>query len=282
MVSLVLFSTIFLQAQSQNLLINGDFEETVPINGNLKKFAVDTFYCKYWYDPTESSVDIIRDKKACDSKHVYAQSAPLRFCTNVKSGNYCLGFAPITFLGYMEHLTGQLKKPLENGKMYKVSFFLKFSDTKIPYIPNGIGYKLSKDSMLFATCKEKGAFEKRCSPFYNDIFQYEKIYADYEIADYVIDTSWTKYESTYIAKGGEKYFTFGRFAYPNDAKIIKHLKKIGTPYEDKIYKLLRKGKSLICKDVLNKRLDKNFIKDYNKEFADYYFIDLIEITEKRE
>lgn len=281
MVSLVLISTTFLYAQPQNLLINGDFEDIVPSNGSYKKYDIDIFYCKDWYQPTECSVDIYRDFSACNNKHLYTMNLP--FCVDAYSGNYCLGFIPITVLGYMEHLTGQLKQPLEKGKIYIVSYYIKFSSPNIPYIPNGIGFKLSQDSMLFTKYTQLGTLDKLCSPFYDDIFQNEKIYADFENPNYLIDTNWIKQEYKYVAKGGERFFTFGRFAYQNDAKIIKQLKKMRyEPYEDKIYKFLRQGKSLIVKDVLNKRKDKDFAKIYHHDYSDYYFIDNIQIIEQNE
>lgn len=259
-------------SRAQNLVINPDFEEVVPHKFDLRIY-VDTFYARHWFESTDGSFDIFRDKKFCNDSLTFNVEPGMNFCVNVKSGKYCLGFVPLSYLGYMEHITGELAKPLEHGKKYKVSFYLKYTGNSTPYIPNGIGYKFSEDSLLF---KSKILFVKKPSPFYNYLFATEKIYADFCIDEYVTDSTWRKFESVYVAKGGERFITFGRFAYQNDKKIMKQFAKIRyNPSPEKFFKFINDNKSLVIKNITGKTI----IEKSGEYDESYYFLDFVEVVE---
>ncbi len=248
----------------QNLILNSDFEEIVPNNGDYSIYK-DTFYVKNWFMPTDGLVDILRDYKACSEDFV----SQMPFCVKVKSGNYCLGLLPIGVLGYMEHITGKFAKPLQQDKFYKVSFYLRFHGSETPYVPKGIGFKLSDDSIVFTRNK---IFDKRQAPFYHYLFETDKVYADFSIDQFVIDTTWTKYEHIYQAKGGERFITFGIFAYPNNEKIIKQFEKVThNPFQKDVEKFIGKDKSYVFK---------RFNKETTKldETHGYYLLDLVEVS----
>jgi hypothetical protein len=263
----------FIKVNAQNLLLNPDFESVVPHKKNDIRVYHDTFYVKKWFSPTDGTVDVFRDKKICSPDSTFSLEGILDFCVDVQSGNYCIGFIPLQFMGTMEHITGILKIPLISGHKYKISFYMKFHGDQTPYIPNGIGYKCSTDSILF---KSKTLLKNKPAPFYKDLFKDEKIYADYSINEYVIDTVWRKFESIYTAVGGERFITFGKFAYKNDKKIIKQLNwLVKFPTADKIEKFLkRKNSSLICKNI-----NQNKLNLLNKDFYCYYFFDNFSVEE---
>ena len=90
------------------------------------RIYADSFYTRNWFEPTEGSVDIFRDDSICNDSVTYSLESLLHFCINVYSGKYCLGFGPLDFRGNMEHITGKLIKPLEKGKPYVVTFYIKY------------------------------------------------------------------------------------------------------------------------------------------------------------
>lgn len=284
----LLFFTFFIKnAFAQNLLLNGDFEEVVPNKGNYQTY-LDTFYAKHWYQPTDCSVDIYRDHKVCNSSNVMSITSALQFCLRCASGNYCIGLYGIDYFGYMEHLTGKLSKPLEAGKKYKISFAMKFFiQNNVVIASKGFGYKFNKDSILFHTdnplslSKSLSPRSKKLtvrslhggknSPFYYDLFATEKVYADFSFQEYMTDSTWHNYTTYYTAKGGERFITFGQFAYKDDKKIIEQMLKLRqSPYVEKITKFITSNKSL-------------FVHKFSDNFADgmhnYYLMDNIKVEE---
>lgn len=145
----------------QNLVLTPDFEEIVPNNGDYSIYK-DTFYVQNWFTPTDGSVDIIEDYKSCNEDSIFI----MYNCGKVKSGNYCVGLSSFSVLGYMEHIIGKLIQPLQQDKFYKVSFHLRFHGSGTPFVAKGMGFKLSKDSVVF---KSNRIFEKKQAPFYYDL-----------------------------------------------------------------------------------------------------------------
>lgn len=253
----------------QNLVMNPDFEQIVPHRGDLSIY-VDSFYAKNWLTPTGCSVDIYRNKDSLNIPNFNLQ-AHKPFETKVVSGSYCIGMFFLDFMGHMEHITGRLIKPLVEGQKYEVSFYLRMHKSLTPFIPKGIGYKFSRDSIIF----EANEFDDngKISPLYDHIFQDNKVYADYEIDQYLLDTLWVKHKSVYTASGGEKYITFGRFAYKDDEKIIKKFKKLRyNPWKDKIEKFVKSDRSLVCKRFFDRK------ETYDFEGSNYYYVDQIEVV----
>ena len=259
-------------ATSQNLLLNGDFENVHKYRNENRRIR-NTFYAQSWFESTNGTVDIIRDLAACDLDHTKSFEPDIDFCINTKSGDYCIGFIPLTFLGYMEHLTGTFDKELKKGSVYKISFFLKKQYSEFPFIPNGIGFSLHKDSLFFDKKLIEDIDMDSGKPwaYYDNLFKSEKIIADFEIDNYVLDTSWVKYKFLFKARGEERFITFGKFAYEKDKKIMKQLKKIRVnPWDKKICKFIKKGKSLV---------NRKFFKGNKIEDSScYYFLDSIEVV----
>jgi hypothetical protein len=258
---------------SQNLLLNGDFEEINRPNGHYK-YYLDTFYAKSWFEPTDGSVDIYRDFRACDDRHVHNIEPGMDFCVRAASGDYCLGFYTITHYGYMEHITGVLKEPLVAGKVYKVSFALRFYGDK-PFFSKGLGYKFSEDSVVF---KSKVIFEKKLSPFYPDLFQKHKIFSDFEFNEYLTDSIWNRYSTYYTAKGGEKFITFGQFAFQDDKLVIKQIESMRrNPLAQKMLDFMEGRR---C--VFIEKIDSVKITRKNELSANYYLLDDVNIEEVKD
>jgi len=255
---------------AQNLILNGGFEVVKKSDGK-PDFYLHNFYCEDWIEPTDCTTDIFRDSSACSDAFVKNIEYRLDNCISTKSGNYSIGFVALGFDGAMEHVTGKLKKPLQEGKVYKVSFYLKYFGCTT-YLSKGIGYKFSKDSIVFDS---DILFTHKLSPFYQDLFENRKIYADFEIKDYVTNKNWVKFSSTYIAKGGEKYLTFGQFSFRNDKKIMKQLSRLRhNATDEKLQDFIKSGKSEYLKYFKDLNVDRNCSVGEN-----CYLLDEVEVVE---
>lgn len=268
---ILILGTIILLSKTligQNLVLNPDFTEIVQHDGDLHIY-VDTFYAKNWFTPSGGSVDIYRSNRL-PSVPNFNLSIHKPFEMEVVSGFYCIGLFFQEFMGQMEHITGRLLQPLVSGQKYSVSFYVKMHPTNTPFIPKGMGYKFSKDSIVFKPVElgDRG----KASPFYDHLFADHKVYADYEVDEYILDTTWVKYSSTFTAKGGEKYITLGRFAYRNDAKIIEQFKRLRhSPWEDKMVRFVKSDKSKVCKRFFDKK------ETFDIDGSNYYYIDLVKV-----
>ena len=256
---------------SQNLVMNSDFEDVIIHNGDLSIY-LDSFYARSWFQPTDCSVDIYMNRKLTKKENINLD-ADLPFHTNVFSGSYCIGFFFLDFMGQMEHITGTLTEELVAGQKYTVSYYMRIHPTRTPFVPKGMGHKFSKDSIIFKGVTELDDKGKgKAAPYYDYLFKNHKVYADYEIDKYILDTNWVQYTSVYTAKGGEKYITLGRFADRNDEKLMKEFQQNRrNPWKDKVIKYIKSDKSSVCKRFFDKKADLDL------QLYNYYYLDKVEV-----
>ena len=256
---------------AQNLLLNGSFEQINPAKGDIGEFYLNNFYAKNWFAPTDGSVDIYRSFAACDNQHVRSMENGSDICVETDDGDYCIGLCTITQEGYMEHITGTLGKPLEQGKVYKISFSLRFFGDK-PIFSKGLGYKFSKDSVVF---NSKIKMWRKLNPFYQDLYDTNKVYGDFQFDDFITDSTWTRYTKYYTSKGGEKFLTFGEFAFQNDENMIKQLNRLRkTLLQEERTKYIESGKILFVKQIDSITINRN-----NNMPINYYLLDDIRVEE---
>ena len=256
---------------AQNLLLNGSFEQITPAKGDIGEFYLNNFYAKNWFAPTDGSVDIYRSFAACDNQHIRSMENGADICVETANGDYCIGFCTITEEGYMEHITGTLEKPLEQGKVYKVSFALRFYGDQ-PIFSKGLGYKFSKDSVVF---NSKIKMWSKLNPWYQNLYGTNKVYGDFQFDDFITDSTWTHYTKYYTAKGGERFLTFGQFAFQNDEKIINqlnHLRKMLLQKDRTKY--IESGKILFVKQIDSITIYRN-----NNLSINYYLLDDVKVEE---
>jgi hypothetical protein len=272
-ISILAFVLFFLNLFSlypQNLLLNGDFEDIDEKGIKNPAYYLDHFYALNWLQPTDGTVDIYRDSSVCDTKHIACIEPGLNsVCVKANHGNYCIGFCSITYEGYMEHITGRLVRPLEENELYQVSFALKYFGDE-PFFSKGLGYKFSKDSIVF---NSHTLFNKRISPFYNTLFSEGKVYADVKFDEYITNTDWKIYTTYFWAKGGERFVTFGLFAYEDDKLIIKQTEYLTkNPSIQKTKKFINSGKSAFIV-----RIDSVQRSGFDDFSGNYYLMDNVKI-----
>jgi len=261
------------QLFGQNLVMNPSFEKVHSLTKDEWNKGTGYFYADNWYQTTSCSFDILRSDKVCTDSLLKDFDPSMDFCVPTKSGDYCAGFYPVACTGYMEHLSGTLKASMKSGNRYKVSFWIQLYDdeSEVPIVTNGIGIKFSKDT-LSKEIPLNPLGEVAC--FYNEMFSHKPIFADVEILDCIIDKAWRKYEFIYVAKGGERFITIGKFASRKNKKWVKHFEKIKKKQSPKyLGKLFSRNKSLVCKNLLGK---KNV--DFEKlNFPCYYLLDDVSV-----
>lgn len=96
-----------------------------------------------------------------------------------------------------------------------------------------------------------------------------KVYSDFEFNEYLTDSTWNRYSTYYTAKGGEKFITFGQFAFKPDEKVVEQVEFIRrSPSMEKTNKFIQSGKS-----VFIKRIDSVVIDRKNYLSENYYLLD---------
>jgi outer membrane protein OmpA-like peptidoglycan-associated protein len=120
------------------------------------------------------------------------------------SGRSFVGFRVFSMQKHIEYLQNELKEPLEAGRMYCFSAFLKLSPGS-KYATNAFGFllvdnaqKINTDELLTITPSKR---------LDNQILNYK--------------TQWMKVQCTYKAKGGERFLVLGSFQNHQDLELVE-------------------------------------------------------------
>ncbi len=143
-----------------------------------------------------------------------------------------------------EFMTIQLIAPLTTGATYKVEFYALFDETT-----KKLGnFRYLKAGFLF-TSKPVDA-------------SYKQIIYDNPQATFILEKNieWTRYESTFVALGGEEYVTIGYFYHKNNAADSSAVGTQDINMEEKAIMekidLLQDKKDTEVKDITEKYLNK--------------------------
>jgi len=192
---IVIFLFLVSKTNAQNLVLNPSFEDTIACTGTY------AMQCKYWYWATYGSPDYFSEQPDifCGTSPVPLSNAGFQYA---RTGVAYVGLAPFvsttfpSFANRREYIGGILSDTLKQGHEYCVSFYVSVAE-KLKYVVDGIGLFLSTDSAVDYTINTNLSFVPQISnPSGNIIY----------------DTlNWMQISGTYIANGGEKYFTIGNF-----------------------------------------------------------------------
>ena len=193
-ICLCLFSAI--KADSQNLVLNPSFEDTI-----LCPTTIFPMQCKYWYRATMGSPDYFSEQPNifCGTSYVPQSGVGYQYA---RTGIAYVGLATLmqplnpNYLNRREYIGGELSDTLKQGHEYCVSFYVSVAE-ELKYVTDGIGLYLSVDSAVDYTININLSFIPQIeNPSGNIIY----------------DTlNWVQISGTYIANGGEKYLTIGNF-----------------------------------------------------------------------
>ncbi|MBN2730719.1 MAG: hypothetical protein JXR53_15950 [Bacteroidales bacterium] len=266
--TLIILVISFLNTNAQeNLVRNGGFEEYLycpPIYNH------DSFPCLNWDIVSHCTPDYYN---FCSKVAEYNPPMTINGYSNPKSGSSFIGLMLLeTTMGSMEHLQCQLTHPLDSGKKYEISFWLKLAYQLSDYSSKNIGILLSNEKNVFGKTNYWNVV------YYHSLDSNHK--AQINITDRQInDTNWVKISGIYLAKGGEKYLTLGSFYFKNEKleDLVKKYSKYPTRKKQKmIYRII--AVEMLCKNKqMLKKNKKNPVKAGLKQV--YYFFDDVSVIE---
>lgn len=188
----------------KNLIYNGSFEEYYSCPCNLND--VDTIPCIGWWSPNDATPDYFNKcwielphTNFCLYNYIYLASY------KPKTGNGYMGLGLIGEENFwMEHIQSKLIEPLEAGKQYKVSFWVKLAYKYGDYAAYNIGLYFSKDSDIVGKKYNVSSYVRYMTP---------ELRAHIKNPDgnFITDTNWVEISGIYTAQGGEQYVTIGMF-----------------------------------------------------------------------
>lgn len=204
----ILATANILQAQDNNLVINGSFERKE--NKWSSPFAVKT--ADSITSSNNTSVDVFNSD--CSKASYYHAPDNYMGTQGAKTG---YGYAGITvyyadevgifrsrpgYQQYSEYVQLKLREPMQAGKAYQVAYNLSLAEYSA-YAVSGIGVFFSREK----TNVENNSFLE--------------ITPHMVVTDVIANKDWTTVTGTYVATGGERYVTLGGFeGYMIKQKII--------------------------------------------------------------
>ncbi len=186
----ILFLLIPFGIKAQNLVPNGDFEYYTQCPNDYGQVS----YAVPWYLPSNGSSDYYNECVTAPGASLYVDVPSNSFGYQyAHSGKgYCgIGKSDIDIV-YFEYLASKLSIQLETNKEYCFELWLSTSDTMCTYFDK-LGVYFDQDSIHtnsnFLNLSPQILFEG---------FMTDKV-------------NWVKYESSFVASGGEQFLCIGLF-----------------------------------------------------------------------
>ena len=194
---IIIICFIASKTNAQNLVLNPSFEDTIA----CPTTTAIPMQCEYWYTANIGSPDYFSEQPDifCGTSPVPLSNAGYQYARTgiayVGLGTFVSSIFP-NGINRREYIGGELSDTLKQGHEYCVSFYISVAE-ELKYVTDGIGLYLSIDSAVDYTINTNLPFVPQISnPSGNIIY----------------DTlNWVQISGTYIANGGEKYFTIGNF-----------------------------------------------------------------------
>lgn len=249
-------------------------QENLVRNGNFDKcwycpppVSYDSLPCKHWYSPNLGTPDYYH---VCSRDSIFSIPNNFSGIYYPNSGNAFWGIVLLAPDSYFEHIQSELIKPLEEGKSYKVSFWVRLVHQFSDYIAYNIGACFSsKGNILGDRIVSGHSYISGMQPTMKADVCNEKSF-------FLSDTIWTEISGTYVANGGEKYITIGMF-WDNNPKVIKAWKKVKNNENNRTIRLFKKitkmyllKKNPYVYEIYKNRTDKPYA---------YYLIDNVSVVE---
>lgn len=163
----------------------------------------------YWTRPTSGTTDLLTN---CPEREGYIEGNA-NGTQKAFSGKRYAGAYFYTYYNYREYIQGVLTSKLEKDKKYRVSFYVSLAE-RSQYALQSFQVLLTNNLLSIQTDKPlaKSRLKK------NFIGEYQ--YVNIDLIEPISDTnSWVKIEVSFIAKGFEKFISFGNFQ--SDSSIKK-------------------------------------------------------------
>jgi outer membrane protein OmpA-like peptidoglycan-associated protein len=192
---------------ADNIVFNSSFEQYVECPRKVDAHGILTTV-QAWYQPTSGSADYYN---VCGAREcgIPKNKLGVQFphSGNGMCGIYC------SKTDYREYLQTQLKRPLQAGQTYQLTFYVSLSEYSAGAVAT-IGGLLSvdkpEDTGMYTLMKKEtravsSTISQTIATYYTPQVQNDYFHV---LSNTV---SWTKISGTFVAEGGERYLTIGNF-----------------------------------------------------------------------
>jgi hypothetical protein len=268
---ILVFINFFVALYAQeNLVYNGSFEEYCKCPGSYNS---DIFACEGWWSPNDATPDYYHKCMDNHTNSYYYYKSHYE----PKTGNGYIGLALIGVKYFwMEHIQSHLLEPLEAGKRYKVSFWVRLAYKYSDYATYNIGLYFSKDPDIVGKKYNVSSYLRYMTPEL-------RTHIKNPDGNFITDTNWVEISGIYTAQGGERYITIGMFwdDTPAVVEAYNKCKENNTKGNREIFSEAIKNNLLVeNKYILDKykrqytieyndKLNTNKYKNYNNREKNY-------------
>jgi outer membrane protein OmpA-like peptidoglycan-associated protein len=271
----LLFFFLYSISFSQNLVLNPSFEDNIHCPYAISQFNNNV---KNWTTPNFASTDYFNNCIKFIGFDNYNGKQ------NAKTGNGYAGMYFYTDKNYREYVQGALSKTLEEGKEYKVTFYLSLADES--------SYTIKNIKVLFSEEKLKTTFrskniEKVIKPNKATKKRFQ-LYSNPDEVFFSDKVNWMKFSFQFIAKGYENYFSIGNFNNNSKTKKEKVLSQSSyffsyyyiddvsvEPLEKEIQKQI-----IVKQEIKKESLVKNKVYIFKNVLFDFDKSELLEVSLK--
>lgn len=217
-VIIALLPSLFLCAQtsrSQNLVYNPSFEEYRECPRKIDALGTLTIV-DAWFQPTAGSADYFN---VCGSRDCRVPRNKLGVQEPHSGQGYCGIYCSKT--DYREYLQTQLKEPLREGELYRISFYVSLSEYSSGAVAT-IGALFTPDRVgdtvrSVLMCKELKQLAPNISQVVASYFEPQVVNSGQAISD---TKGWTRITGTFVANGGERFLTIGNFFPASQSNVV--------------------------------------------------------------
>ncbi|MBC8757017.1 OmpA family protein [Kordia sp. YSTF-M3] len=192
---------------SQNLVLNPSFEECSNCERSMGQFDNNV---TNWSTPSGGSTDYFNYKGKKSYNHYNGYQKP-------RTGTALAGIYVFTEKNYREYIQGELKKTLEKGKKYTITFYVSLAE-KSTKATTDLDILFTEEALK--KCYHSNHCEKQIKPKKATDKKFTKV----EISKgryYKEKLGWTEITFMYEASGFENYFSIGNFNSNRKTNLIK-------------------------------------------------------------
>lgn len=210
----ILFCCILKFSLAQNLVLNPSFESYKYCPEYISNFDKNV---TFWSTPTFATTDYFNT--CTDRMRLINHAGSQR----PRTGDGYVGLYTFSENNYREYIQGELQEELEEGKIYKLSFYISLAEYSTHAVSNldilfmSIPLNSTTGNQINLKQLSKQDLSSNYLPITNDAFYTDK-------------TNWIKVEVDYVALGFEKYFTIGNFSSNRKIKKLKVLSSSGKQF----------------------------------------------------
>ena len=204
---LILICFIPMVHLSQNLVPNGDFEESSKQLPRNKTSIISYIYVDHWIPTSKGTPDYYHPRIA-DWKKFNNVKYPCVFCDNYDA-KHGIGYVGIGTFGETqerEFIKVKLNESLLVGETYHFEMWVRASHNGSKYFTSGLGAHFSDTIIRYENKEFTGRYFIDVPPH---------VYCDSVITN---TKNWQKIEADFVAKGNEKYLSIGYFIINEERK----------------------------------------------------------------